>query len=194
RLLEVCERVTREHLVQPKTDGLARILASRSPTTGGGISIEDVKVELHHIVVAGFIVWAWFSTAVLELECNPELRQRLRLEIDRELGDGPLNIEGLVKLAEVHNFAMEVRRTSPVVHVFFGKARQTFEFKGYTIPAGWMVLWGHRASHRRPEIYERPEKFDPSSLAAPRAEHLIVAYDFVPDAGGRAGGTKCAGP
>ena len=193
RILDVFERATREHLAHPKMDGLARILASRSPTTGQGISIEEVKVELHHIVVAGFIVWAWLSTAVLELERNPELRQRLRLEIDRELDEGPFTIDGLVKLAQLHNFAMEVRRTSPVVHVFFGKARQAFEFKGYTIPAGWMVLWGHRSSHTRPDIYQQPEKFDPSRFAPPRSEHLRHEHAFVPNGAGPATGHKCAG-
>ena len=193
RILAVFEQATREHLAQPKTDGLARILASRSPTTGRGISVDEVKVELHHLIVAGFIVWAWFSTAVLELERNPEMRQRLRLEIDRELGDGPLSVDGLVKLGELHNFAMEVRRTSPVVPVFFGKARQTFEFKGYTIPAGWMVLWGHRSSLMRPDIYQQPEKFDPSRFAPPRSEHLRHEHAFVPNGAGPATGHKCAG-
>src|SRR5262249_60566422 len=49
RILDVFERVTREHLVQPKNDGLARILASRSPTTGGAIPIGDGTAELPHI-------------------------------------------------------------------------------------------------------------------------------------------------
>ena len=130
-------------------DGLSRILAARTED-GRGISIEDAKRELHHIVVAGFIVWAWFVGAILELSKRPDLRDRLLAEIRAHSPKGPLTLETLGKMHELQAISMEIRRLSPVVYVFFGKARETFEFNGFTVPKGWTVLWGHRSSHIRP--------------------------------------------
>src|SRR5262249_42455760 len=97
------------------------------------------------------------------------------------------------KLPYLHQVAMEVRRMSPVVHVFFGKARRTFEFKGHTIPEGWMVLWGHRSSHLRPDTYTSPEKFDPDRFGPARAEDKRHEHAYVPNGAGAPSGHKCAG-
>jgi hypothetical protein len=89
--------------------------------------------------------------------------------------------ETLGKMHELQWISMEIRRLSPVVYVFFGKARETFEFEGFTVPKGWAVLWGHRSSHIRPEIYSEPEEFDPSRFSPSRAEHLRHEHAFVPN-------------
>ena len=72
-----------EHRAAPREDdGLSRILAARTES-GRGITMDEAKMELHHIVVAGLIVWAWFVDAILELEKRPEVRDRLIAEIQR---------------------------------------------------------------------------------------------------------------
>ena len=164
RILAVFETCVREHLASPKDDGLSRILAA---TTEGGrsITMEEVKRELHHIVVAGLIVWAWFVNAVLELGKRQDLRDRLMAEIRTLDPKTPLALETLGRMHELQILSMEIRRLSPIVFVFFGKAKETFEFEGYTVPKGWAVLWGHRSSHIRPEIYTEPEAFDPSRFS-----------------------------
>ena len=192
RILAVFETCIREHQAAPKNDGLSRILAARTED-GRGISIEDAKRELHHIVVAGFIVWAWFVGAILELSKRPDLRDRLIAEIRANSPKGPLTLETLGKMHELQAISMEIRRLSPVVYVFFGKARETFEFEGYRVPKGWAVLWGHRSSHIRPEIYSDPEQFDPARFSPARAEHQRHEYAYVPNGAGPATGHKCAG-
>jgi cytochrome P450 len=192
RILAVFETCIREHQASPKDDGLSRILAARTGD-GRGISIEDAKRELHHIVVAGLIVWAWFVGAILELSKRSDLLERLRDEIRARCPEGPLTLETLGKMHELQWISMEIRRLSPVVYVFFGKARETFEFEGFTVPKGWAVLWGHRSSHIRPEIYSEPEEFDPSRFSPSRAEHLRHEHAFVPNGAGPPTGHKCAG-
>ena len=192
RILAVFETCIREHQAAPKDDGLSRILAARTED-GRGIAVEDAKRELHHIVVAGFIVWAWFVGAILELSKRPDLRDRLIAEIRAHGPRGALTLETLGKMHELQAIAMEIRRLSPVVYVFFGKARETFEFEGFRVPKGWAVLWGHRSSHIRPEIYSDPENFDPARFSPARAEHQRHEYAFVPNGAGPATGHKCAG-
>jgi len=192
RILAVFETCIREHQADPKDDGLSRILAARTED-GRGISIEDAKRELHHIVVAGFIVWAWFVGAILELAKRSDLRDRLIAEIRANSPKGALTLETLGKMHELQAISMEIRRLSPVVYVFFGKARETFEFEGFRVPKGWAVLWGHRSSHIRPEIYSDPESFDPARFSPARAEHRRHEYAFVPNGAGPPTGHKCAG-
>jgi cytochrome P450 len=89
--------------------------------------------------------------------------------------------------------ASEVRRLSPVVHVFFGKAREAIEFAGHTIPAGWTIFWGIRSSHLKPEIYPDPECFDPERFSSARAESQRHPHAFAPNGAGGPMGHKCAG-
>jgi retinoid hydroxylase len=193
RILAVYEQNIREHQAAPRPDGLGRILAARSPRDGRAITVDEAKRELHHIVVAGLIVWAWFVGAVLDLDRHPEVRERLRAEVSA-LPAGPLTIEGLAACPYLLQVSNEIRRTSPVVHVFFGKARETFTFAGHTIPKGWMVLWGIRSSHLRAEIYAEPEKFDPERFSPARHEQDRHPHAFVPNGAGDAHrGHKCAG-
>jgi cytochrome P450 len=191
RILTVFEGVTRDHLTGGGDDGLSRMLAARrgddSPT------VEVIARELHHVVVAGLIVWAWLMSAAVELDRAPAVRDRLRDEVLR-LPAGPLTLEGLAALPTLRQVSMEVRRLTPVVSVFFGRARRTFRFAGHRVPEGWMVLWGIRSSHIRPEVYSDPLRFDPDRFAEPRAEHHRHPSAFVPNGAGDAlAGHKCAG-
>ena len=196
KLLAIHRANVDEHLAgPPRDDGLSRILAAKSPLTGGPPAPDDVARELHHLVIAGLIVRRWMATLILELDRNPEVRARLTEEIARTAGDaGPLTWQRLEQMPYLTQVSHEVRRISPVVHVFFGKAREAIEFAGYTIPAGWAVFWGIRASHLAAEIYPDPQRFDPERFAPARAEHLRHPHAFAPNgAGGPLVSHKCAG-
>jgi retinoid hydroxylase len=195
RILAVYAANVKEHLAALGcgVEGPWGTLESRSPRDGRAISVDEAKRELHHIVVAGLIVWAWFVTAVVELDRNPAVRDRLRAEV-ATLPAGRLTPGAFAAAPYLSQVAMEIRRISPVVHVFFGKARETFTFAGHEIPRGWMVLFGIRSSHLRPEVYADPEKFDPQRFAAPRNEQARHPHAFVPNgAGDPHTGHKCAG-
>ncbi len=192
RILAVFETCVEEHRAAPRDDGLSRILAARTES-GNGVTTDEAKRELHHIIIAGLIVWAWFVGAILELDKRPDLLEKLRDEIRGSGPEGPLTLESLGRMHELQWISMEIRRLSPVVYVSFGKARETFEFEGFTVPKGWAVLWGLRSSHIRPEIYTEPEEFDPSRFSPPRAEHQRHEHAFVPNGAGPPTGHKCAG-
>jgi len=193
RILAVYEKNVQEHQASPKNDGLGRILEARSARDGRAISVDEAKRELHHIVVAGLIVWAWFVTAVVELDRHPDVRERLRAEVST-LPPGRLTPGAFAAAPYLGQVASEIRRISPVVHVFFGKARETFTFAGHRIPRGWMVLFGIRSSHLRPEVYAQPESFDPERFSAARNEAAQHPHAFVPNGAGDAHtGHKCAG-
>jgi retinoid hydroxylase len=192
RILGVYETNIREHQASPRDDGLSRILAAKSIADGRAIRVDEAKLELHHIVIAGIIVWAWFASAALQLDKHPAVRERLRREVSAL--PETLTMEALAAAPFLRRVSMEIRRMSPVVPVFFGKARTTFEFAGHRIPKGWMVLWGIRSSHLWPQLYENPDTFDPDRFSAERHEDHNHPHGFAPNGAGDAmTGHKCAG-
>jgi cytochrome P450 len=201
RILARFEAAIADHRREPRNDGLSRILAA---TDGAGrqIGVEECKVELHHLIIAGLIVFAELAAIVQQLTRHPDIRARLEAEVaglpeDRESGGAGagsgLTHEALAGAPYLLQVVMEVKRLCPILPVLFGKARQSFEFKGRTVPAGWMVLWAHRASHVTAEIYPDPERFDPERFAPERGEHLRHPYAFVPHGAGPAHGHRCPG-
>lgn len=201
RILARFEAAIADHRREPRNDGLSRILAA---TDGAGrrIGVEECKVELHHLIIAGLIVFGELAAIVQQLTLHPDVRARLETEVaglpeDRKSGgagaESALTHQALAGAPYLLQVVMEVKRLCPILPVVFGKARQSFEFKGRTVPAGWMVLWGLRASHLTAEIYPDPERFDPERFAPARAEHLRHPYAFVPQGAGPAQGHRCPG-
>jgi cytochrome P450 len=191
RVLASFAEVIREHQEEPRGDGLSRILAAKGPG-GQSISRAECGIEMHHIIVAGYIVFAELAAIVLELSRQPEVEARLRRELDG-LPAGPPAFDRLLGCAYLQQVVLETKRLCPIAPVFFGKARRSFEFAGHTVPAGWMVLWAHRASHLTADIYPDPERFDPDRFSPARAEHLRHEHAFVPQGAGPAHGHRCPG-
>jgi cytochrome P450 len=193
RALRVWSDTIGRHRATPSDDGLSRILAADA-ASGTAMTTDELARELHHLVLAGLIVWAWCARIIVELEQHPGVRARLLGELGT-LKAGTLTLEALEALPYLDQVTKEIRRLAPVVPAAFGKARRTFTFAGHTIPAGWMVLWGTAASHARPEVYPAPERFDPDRFspgapAGPASHH----YAFAPQGAGDAlTGHKCAG-
>ncbi|HXU44844.1 MAG TPA: cytochrome P450 [Thermoanaerobaculia bacterium] len=191
KILDILEAAIHDHLERPREDGLSRILSARAED-GGAIGVEELKVELHHVVVAGLIVWAELAAMVLAFEKHPEMRERLRSEI-ATLPDGPLTADSLRRLPYLSQVILETKRICPIVPVFFGRARRAFDLSGQRIPEGWMVLWSHRTSLLEPEIYPQPERFDPDRFAPDRAEHRRHPFGYAPQGAGPATGHRCPG-
>jgi len=199
RILARFEAAIAEHRREPRNDGLSRILAA-TDGTGRQIGVEECKVELHHLIIAGLIVFAELAAIVQQLTGHPDVRARLETEVaglpeGRESGGGGAGLthEALAGAPYLLQVTMEVKRLCPILPVLFGKARQSFEFKGRTVPAGWMVLWAHRASHVTAEIYPDPERFDPERFGPARGEHRRHPHAFVPHGAGPAHGHRCPG-
>ncbi|HEX7189951.1 MAG TPA: cytochrome P450, partial [Thermoanaerobaculia bacterium] len=69
RILDVLRQAVRERRATPTGDGLSRILTSSS---GATLSDDDAALELHHIVIAGFIVYGELGAIVQQLTAHPD--------------------------------------------------------------------------------------------------------------------------
>ena len=105
RILAVLESCVRERQNAPQDDGVSRILAARG-SDGRPIGVAEAVRELHHVVVAGFIVWAWLLTGVLKLSERPEELERLRAEIRASGAGTGLSLETLERMHGLQRTSM----------------------------------------------------------------------------------------
>ena len=193
RILGVLRRAVAEHRARAFNDGLARVLMAEGPDRSK-ITDEGAVLELHHFNIAGFLVFTMFVTLVVELHRNPSVRERLALEIAEHSPAGAVTFDALHRMHYLQRVVKETKRYTPFVPVFFGKARADFEFNGYRIPAGWMVLWGQYPSTRAADVFTNPDEFDPERFSPERAEDASHPCAFSPQGAGELDTShKCAG-
>ena len=192
RILEVLRRLVRERRHTPADDGLSRMLTA-AVTSGATLSDDDAALELHHIVIAGFIVYAELGSIVQQLTAYPEVRAKLAAEIAAIAPNGPLSLETLVAMPYLLQVVNEVKRLCPIVAAVFGKTKKPLELDGVSVPAGWMVMWAVTPSHVAQSLYTNPTAFDPGRFSPERAEDKRHEHAFVPQGAGPATGHRCPG-
>ncbi len=181
--------VVRAHRERACDDGLARILAARADD-GTTIADDVVAGELHHLFLAGSIVFAQLLGTIVALTERPDVRDRVAAAV-ATLSDAPTAGE-LTANAYLIHVVDEVRRLTPIVPVVFGRARRAFAVDGYVVPEGWTVaaaVWGN---DREAASFKDPERFDPDRFGA-RAEQAAHPYAYTPQGAGPPDGHRCPG-
>jgi len=181
--------LVRAHRLGSYDDGLSRMLSARRPD-GTTITDDDAAGELHHLFIAGFIVFGQFAATILYLTDRSGVRDRLEIETST-LSDAPTAAE-LGANPYLMHVVDEVRRLAPIVPVIFGKARRAFVVDGFEIPAGWGVAAAPWANDREATTFPDPERFDPDRFGE-RAEQASHPYAYTPQGGGPPEGHRCPG-
>jgi cytochrome P450 len=192
-ILAALDEIVREHRQQPGADGLSRMLAARGPQ-GEQFTDAQARLELHHIVVAGFIVHGVLAGMILLLTRHPAVRARLEAEIGAVAPSGSLTVDQFARMPYLSQVVMEVKRVTPILPAIFGEARRPFAFNGQTIPAGWRVGVAIRSTNLDAATWTDAGRFDPDRFAPDRAEQTRHPYAFSPQGAGAAETThRCAG-
>ncbi|CAI9112084.1 OLC1v1012461C1 [Oldenlandia corymbosa var. corymbosa] len=89
--------------------------------------------------------------------------------------------EDLRKMKYSWNVVSEVLRIFTPNTGSFREAITDFNFQGYTIPKGSKIHWMSYATHKDPNYFPEPKKFDPSRFQENR---FIAPFTFVPFGGG----------
>ena len=190
-LAQLAEQV-RRHQTEAFDDGLSRVLAART-AEGKAMAPEHATKEMHHVVLAGTIVFAELAAMVLELSRHPAMREKLVAEVRAAAPSGPVAPVQLRAMPYLDQVVMEVKRTCPNVPVIFGRARADVRIGDATIPAGWNVMLALGA-HNMNRVFTEPGTFDPDRFGTERAEQNRHPHAFAPQgAGSVLAGHKCAG-
>ena len=106
-----------------------------------------------------------------ELLKNPALLERMTAEVDAMFEKGQPSLRDLRQLDVTHRVAMETMRLYPLGAVIPRRVCNSFEFEGYTVPAGEDVLLGIPVLHHDPDYFSNPMQFDIERYTEERAEH-----------------------
>ena len=132
----------------------------------------DLKMAVLGPYFAGIETAASTATFMLHaLLARPELLERMTAEADAFLAEGALTPRRLRELDVTPRIVLETLRMYPVAPGLPRMVANSFEFGGYTVPAGAEVIVGNTVPHHLPEHFPEPGRFDIDRFTPERAEH-----------------------
>ena len=162
---------------EPK-DLLARLVAARNSETGGGMTAKEVRDQVVTIFMAGHettslaLSWTWYL-----LSQHPAVEEKLHRELADVLGGRTPKNDDIASLRYTRMVIEESMRLYPPAHTTGRQPIKPDEILGHRIPAGAEVLIMPWLIHRKPQLWEDPERFDPERFAPERAaERPRFAY------------------
>lgn len=174
---------------QSAHDVLSVWLGVRSDT-GGITEAEMVSQSLMFTVAGGDATASALTWIVHALQRYPEVRARLRREIDAVLGGDEYSFGQEKQMPYLLWFLKEIERFYSPAFGSVRKVVEPFQFGGYDIPAGWNLRTCNFISHRLPHVFKDPDTFDPERFAPGRDEDKRTPYSLV---GFGAGPRQCSG-
>jgi len=162
-------------------DLLSLLLFSRDPDTGEAMSDEQLRDEVVTLFAAGHETTANGMVWTLRLLSeHPEVDARLAEEARAVLGDRPARPADLPELPYTRRVIQESLRLWPPA---WGIGRQPIApdvVGGYEVPAGALVFLCQYITHRHPDFWPDPERFDPDRFLPERAEgrHRFAWFPF----------------
>jgi len=109
-----------------------------------------------HTTTASALAWTWYV-----LSEHPDAQEQVEDECRAVLGGRAPGMEDLPALGHTRRTIEEVLRLYPPTWLTARSPVEDDGLGGYTIPAGALVLLSPYLTHRHPEIWENPDRFDP---------------------------------
>jgi cytochrome P450 len=165
------------------TDMFSRLCRARTPE---GEAFRDSEVLDHMIflmMAAHDTTTSTLASLSYELAVHPDWQERLRSE-SRALGTAEPGFEDVARLEGLAMAMNETLRRYPPLPVIPRVATAAFEFGGYELPAGCMVVVSPIHTHHMSEWWSEPFRWDPERFAPGRAEHERHTHSFAPFGGG----------
>jgi cytochrome P450 len=151
-------------------DLLALLLAARDPATGAGMAPQQLRDEVMTLLFAGHettalaLTWTWDLLAR-----HPAVAERLRRDVAAVLAGRMPTVADLPHLPYLRMVLEEALRLYPPAWMIARAARADDVIGGYPIPAGTTVFLSPYLTHRHPDVWPEPERFDPERFGAERA-------------------------
>lgn len=151
-------------------DLLSLMIAAHDEQTGAVMNAEQLLDELMMLLVMGHMTTAMAATwTFYMLSRHPEAEERMRAEIADVLGGRPPGFGDVAKLVYTRMVIEETMRLYPPSWGFSRFALGDDEIGGYRIPAGSVVTLTPWLTHRRADLWEDPDRFDPERFAPNRS-------------------------
>nr|XP_043621282.1 beta-amyrin 28-monooxygenase-like isoform X2 [Erigeron canadensis] len=166
----------------PTQDILSHMLFYRSDEDGKFMEEYDIADKILGLLIGGHDTASSACAFIVKYLAElPEVYDKVYKEIAKSKVPGELlNWEDLSKMKYSWNVASEVLRLAPPLQGTFREVITDFMYHGYSIPKGWKLYWSAHSTHKNPEFFPEPQKFDPSRFDG----NGPAPYTFVPFGGG----------
>jgi cytochrome P450 len=120
--------------------------------------------------------------------------ERARAEVRSVTPDGPLTMDAIERLEYVRRVCLESRRHAAVVPTtFFATVKQSFEFNGYHVPAGYKAIGLIACALHDERAVPKESRYDPERFSPERIDREGMREGFVAHGGGPPDGHRCGG-
>lgn len=146
----------------PRTDILAKLLATRDPETDTAFTDRELLDQISMLFLAGHetsasaIAWALYLMAAC-----PHFQSRARDEVAAVAGDGPLQFEHIKRLSFVRDVFREGMRLYPPVTFVARDTTRSETLCRRDVPEGGVIFIAPWLLHRHAAFWEDPDAFDP---------------------------------
>ncbi|HQV71321.1 MAG TPA: cytochrome P450 [Thermoflexales bacterium] len=162
-------------------DLLGRLMTARDEETGAPLSetlLRDESITMFfagHETTARTLAFCWYALAT-----HPDVLAKLQNEIDTVLGDRMPTVEDLKRLPYAYQVLKETMRVYPSIPIYPRDIVNDDVVDGKRLPAGMMALLSPYLTHRHPDFWPEPEKFDPDRWTPEReaAQHPFAYHPF----------------
>ena len=169
---------------QPADDIVSLLLQAPDPEGGPGLDDREVRDQIMVFILAGSDQPASHMALVLDLlGHHPEVQRAVQEEIDGALGGRQLTNADVKSLSKTTAAIKESMRLYPSAYVLPRSVEKDQEYRGYRVPAGVQALCAPWVTHRHPDFWDDPERFDPDRFT-PEAESDRHPFAYVAFGGG----------
>lgn len=173
-------RRRREAKSETRDDVLSMLLEARDEN-GAPLDDDALRDEMLTLLLAGHeTTAASLSWVINRLIANPDVATRAREEVKSVTGGEPVRAEHANKLRYLDAVINETMRLDPVIPNAGRELQAPVTIAGRELPAGVVLAPCIYLTHRRPDIWPEPTKFDPDRFMTGR----IDPYTFFPFGGG----------
>jgi len=152
----------RRRTPQERADLLSALLDARDADTGAPLSDQEVCDQVRTLLITGYettgVTLAWLF---YHLATRPDVAARVRADVHEVLGGGRPDATKVRQLDYVRQVINETLRLYPPTFWLGRQADRACELGGVAIPAGGLICISPYVTHRHPEFWTDPDRFDP---------------------------------
>lgn len=162
-------------------EDILSLLARARTEEGRKLSRQELRDELMTLLIAGHettatsLCWIFYR-----LLTHNDALKKVRSEIQQVAGDGPVEPEHISRLRYLDAAIKETLRLNPIVPIVGRRLRSAMRLGSRQLPAGVIVAPCIYLTHRKPDLWPDPERFDPERFLG----HRPAPHEFFPFGGG----------
>ena len=193
-VLDACKRIRHHlgalvdrHLGQgtnaaacPFDDIASAVISAKDEGSGERFSREELIDQLGvfflagHETTASALTWSFFILAT-----RPEVLSRVREEVERVAGDGPITFEHTRQLVYIRSLFKETLRLYPPITFIPRVAAEPVRIGKFRVKKGAMIMIAPWVIHRHRDYWDDPDVFDPDRFS-PEREKAIRPGTYMP--------------